>query len=103
MSISANSKGFGYNQTWQDVTASRALNTTYTNTSGKPIMVNLVTTNTGISNGVRLTVNGVILKGHDPVTSTTGFVMTLMAIVPPLGTYSASNTLQNLTTWNELR
>lgn len=29
----------GVGQTWQDVTASRSFNTTYTNDTGKPIMV----------------------------------------------------------------
>lgn len=32
---------FGVGQTWTNVTGSRALNTTYTNTTGKPIMVKL--------------------------------------------------------------
>ncbi|MCI4436264.1 MAG: hypothetical protein JHC33_05565, partial [Ignisphaera sp.] len=31
--------GFGYGQTWQDMTASRALSTTYTNSTSKPISV----------------------------------------------------------------
>lgn len=34
-----NDQAFGIGQTWQDVTASRALATTYTNSTGKPITV----------------------------------------------------------------
>lgn len=33
------STSLGSNQTWQDMTASRAVGTTYTNTTGKPIMI----------------------------------------------------------------
>ena len=39
--------GLGINQTWSDVTLSRANNVTYTNTTGKPIMVHI---KTGFSN-----------------------------------------------------
>ncbi|MFP5520538.1 MAG: hypothetical protein ACLGGX_11585 [Bdellovibrionia bacterium] len=35
----------GVNQTWQNVTGSRALTTSYQNTTGKPIMVNVTTNN----------------------------------------------------------
>jgi hypothetical protein len=34
-------QGIGYGQTWQDVKSSRAINTDYTNNSGKPIMVSI--------------------------------------------------------------
>lgn len=37
----ADLKEIGVGQTWQDVTASRVLGTTYTNSTGKPIMVNI--------------------------------------------------------------
>lgn len=32
----------GVGQTWQNVTASRALNITYTNTTGKPIAISVI-------------------------------------------------------------
>jgi hypothetical protein len=38
--------GLGSGQTWQDVTASRASNTSYQNTTDKPIMVSIFTFNT---------------------------------------------------------
>ena len=34
-----NDRDFGVGQTWKDLTASRVLGTTYTNTTGKPIVV----------------------------------------------------------------
>ena len=48
----------GVGQTWQDVTASRALGVTYTNTTGKPIHViaGIFSTNVGTQSA---TVNGV--------------------------------------------
>ena len=42
--ISTNSYALGVGQTWQDVTSSRALVTTYTNSTGRPIMVAITTT-----------------------------------------------------------
>ena len=41
-------QGLGVGQTWQDMTSSRALNTTYQNTTGRPIFISLSGT---ISNG----------------------------------------------------
>jgi hypothetical protein len=41
--------GFGLSQSWQDLTASRAVGTTYTNSTGKPIeiLISAVITNSG--------------------------------------------------------
>jgi hypothetical protein len=47
----------GVGQTWQDVAASRALGVTYTNTTGKPIMVN-VRCLTSLTSELGLVVNG---------------------------------------------
>jgi hypothetical protein len=41
--------GLGINQTWQDLTLSRAYGTTYNNTTGKPILVNVRGTESGES------------------------------------------------------
>jgi hypothetical protein len=48
----------GVNQTWLNVTSSRALSTTYTNTTGKPIQLYIVCTG-GNSNGAAVTIGGV--------------------------------------------
>ncbi len=39
--VAANAVGIGIGQTWQDLTASRTIGVTYTNTTGKPIFVAL--------------------------------------------------------------
>lgn len=93
----------GSAQTWTDVktTPGRALNTTYTNTTGKPIAVSIQTTNTGIAQAV-LTVGGVAVYGTSPGTGTSGFTMVVSAIVPNGATYIASNTNQTLDHWREM-
>ena len=45
----ADLKEIGVGQTWQDVTASRTRNVTYTNTTGKPIQVNISSDYTSIN------------------------------------------------------
>jgi hypothetical protein len=57
--VMANVNGLGYNQTLQDVTASRVLGVTYTNTTSKPIMVHVgVGSITGNSSSLRVSING---------------------------------------------
>ena len=90
----------GYGQTWQDLTASRALSTTYYNTTGKPIAVSLYqlypTSNTGT-----FTVNGIVISTTSTGTNAGNIRFTHFAIVPPGGTYSATGPA--VTQWNELR
>jgi len=92
----------GVGQTWQDVTGSRALSTTYTNSTGKPIMIQIqASLNAGSI--YTLTINGVVinrfgapnLNGQCP----------LSAIVPAGATYSAAVTsgAGSLSLWTELR
>lgn len=50
---------FGNNQTMQDVTSSRVVNTTYTNSTGKPIIVNIAWSySSGGTNYANFLVNG---------------------------------------------
>ena len=51
-----NSYALGVGQTWQNVTASRGLITTYTNSTGRPIMV-AITTTPGVSVALVLRIN----------------------------------------------
>lgn len=39
--ITGASFGVGYDQTWQDLSASRTINTSYQNTTGRPIQIHL--------------------------------------------------------------
>lgn len=84
----------GVGQTWQDVKASRAANTNYTNTTGRPIQVNITTAD---ANARSLTVGGVVASYTN---STYGGNYFVTAIVPPGSTYSYSGTFSN---WAELR
>lgn len=68
--------GIGIGQTWQDVTASRAVNVNYTNSTGKPIMVAL-NFNTGTSGS--MTVDGVFAGiGSTAVSQATGGLNTIV-------------------------
>jgi hypothetical protein len=93
--------GLGVGQTWQDVTASRAKATTYTNSTGKPIMVN-ITLNNGASGSSSITVNGL---GNVAQTNTTtaGQIITMSTIVPNGQTYIGVSATGSVTTWMELR
>jgi len=91
---------FGWGQTWQDVTSSRAYGVTYTNSTGKPIAVQVQ--NTGAANNaVRITVDGLGLANYG---SGGGDIVFdgATAIVPPGSTYSATGT-GALAGWYELR
>lgn len=49
--------GVGSGQTWQDVAATRAVGTSYQNTTGRPIMVALTATNTSVSSNIQVSAN----------------------------------------------
>jgi len=98
----ASMSSIGYGQTWQNLTASRALSTTYYNTTGKPITVSLNVGPTGGSSiQVSLTING---QTPAAFTSTpTSIYPCVTAIVPPSGVYSATMSSGQLGSWYELR
>jgi hypothetical protein len=88
----------GYGQTWQDVSGSRAINTTYYNTTGKPIQL-FVTSVYGSGSGF-IQVNGLIaalLVGNNanPFSCAN-------CIVPPGASYTTVN-VTSFTNWTELR
>ena len=92
----------GYGQTWQNLTGSRAIGTTYYNTTGKPIQVSVMMSTASGTPTINLTVNGV-LSSASTLSSATG-AATVAAIVPHGGSYV---TVQGgggfLHTWAELR
>lgn len=94
----AKSISLGWGQTWQDVTSSRATNTTYTNNTGKPIFVAIQSYSANGSNS-RATVGGVVLPGSS-FASTDGSPY-VSFIVPNGQTYSFSAPYINY--WAELR
>ena len=86
----------GVGQTWQDVTSSRVKNTTYTNSTGKPIQVFIIFDPLG-ANSV-LTINGSAF----PINETTMAIVSF--IVPNSNTYKLSDWgILYTTKWIELR
>lgn len=93
----------GVGQTWQDVTASRNLGVTYTNTTGKPISVAVVIGTNVINNGnvATIVVDGVSVTSF----SLYSYADSSFFIVPAGSTYAINNTSGNATKnkWSELR
>lgn len=97
----------GYGQTTQNVTASRAMGTTYYNTTGKPIYVSVNVSGTVANSTVYLsiTVNGVLQDqcGYIAGTPAANFGVAAHAIVPPGASYVVGSTQASLASWTELR
>jgi hypothetical protein len=106
VALSTNStNAIGYNQTWQDVTGSRSVGTTYTNSTGKPIMVAItyVATSSGDYGG-NIDVGGVRVATANDYAANSGYITTVSAIVPNGSTYAGSyNRHVTLQSWVELR
>lgn len=90
----------GYSQTWQNVTGSRAVGTTYYNTTGRPIMLMVSIVNGGANASMVYTVGGVGFVQLN--INTTGSTATLPVIVPPGQAYQVTAT-GTLSGWLELR
>ena len=90
----------GFAQEWQDKTSERALLTTYTNNTGRPIQV-FIRMAGSTSNALVFRVDGVDIS----VTSHNGGSGTscVSCIVPTGSTYSISNGAWPLGFWFELR
>ena len=97
--VATESQVIGVEQTWQDVTASRSLSVTYTNTTGKPIQVMITTAASATGSYVfSATVNGVqISYVYNNYT-----IPYWCFIVPQGHTYSVTSGTQ-LSKWSELR
>lgn len=95
---------FGVGQTWQDMTSSRSLSTSYTNSTGKPIMITGVL---GPASGAVVT--AIATVGSMPIYSTysavTGNFIAFNVVVPAGVTYSVApaNGTAALVNWRELR
>lgn len=95
------SPGVGIGQTWQDLTASRAGDTTYTNTTGKPIMISVSTNLANATVGLNIFVDGVSV--YNTVIRPSGTVQAAGSVIVPDGsTYSVTFT-SGLGAWRELR
>jgi hypothetical protein len=83
-------------QSWQDVSGSRSAGVTYTNSTGRPIMV--ATRTTASATDFSITVNGVTTALCTNISTTRMFLTT---IVPNNGTYVVSGYQAGF--WSELR
>jgi len=92
----SNVASLGVGQTWQDVKASRAVNTVYTNNTGKPIMVSFASNTTSEAS---ISVGGVVICSHDNLNAGP---FNHSFIVPAVATYliTSQGTVRN---WTELR
>lgn len=89
-----NDQAFGVGQAWQDVTASRAVGTTYLNNTGRPIQI--VISGTAAVGSISY----VVLNGNSmSLTDNTG----LTAIVIPTGSTYAITGSFSVSKWLELR
>lgn len=87
----------GVGQAWVDVTASRSKGTNYTNSTGRPILVSVMT---GGNTTSTLTVDGVVAAKN--IFTTTNTNINLLAIVPAGATYSVSSGA-NIVQWSEFK
>ena len=105
-SLAANNYALGCDgQTWQDVSGSRSLNTNYTNSTYRPIMVN-VSVYTNVNQQMTLVVGGVTVAYTGWSSFGAGAVGGMVsAVVPPGVTYQAytATGVGSATTWAELR
>lgn len=96
----ADLKEIGVGQTWQDVTGSRTAGVTYTNTTGKPIGISLVTYGHSGSYS-EIEVDGMIVTRQLYYSGSTEY-KALNVIVPNGSTYRLSQSV-TIYLWSELR
>jgi hypothetical protein len=87
----------GYGQTWQ--APSRALGTTYYNTTGKPIFVGVTRTST-TTDGFGIFINSV--QQFVASAATGSSIATMSFIVPPGASYSVNSGVSAVNSWAEL-
>lgn len=93
---------FGVGQTWQDVSNSRAIDTTYINNTGKPIMVNV--TVGGLNSRATIIIQGVSQGLNRYNLYDANYSLSASFIVPNNATYKINNdSAANIKSWIELR
>lgn len=99
-----NDQAFGVGQTWQDLTASRVNNTTYTNNTGKPIMISIIAT--GRDATVQIYIGSLLVAKQTDIYDGQNNTSTCSTIVPPGSTYRVISTNIwgiSISSWAELR
>ena len=98
--------GLGVGQTWQNMTASRMSDVTYTNSSGKAIFISVTDTDTeGNIIGFTISVDGsIIAETYSDIGNVSTPYSNLTAIIPNGSTYKvALHPYDNIHLWSELR
>jgi hypothetical protein len=103
-----NQSGIGYDQLWTDVTSSRAIGTTYTNNTGKPIQVVILGYTNGAAGGyVLCNINSNSVPMGNYYSAGGSYPLTGSIIVPVGATYqvaiSATAGSPSYSAWFELR
>lgn len=95
----------GYGQTWQNFTGTRAAGVTYTNTTTKPITVNLSLLSNLAGNDAFFAVGGVTVANLVVSTGGGNYGVSTTVVVPIGATYSLNYTVGSFTirNWAELR
>lgn len=94
-------QALGINQAWQDLTSSRSLGSTYTNTTTRPIVVNVCTSYHSDISNMSIFVGGVNIQNIQQDADGTVNIWTSF-IVPPSTTYRVTSN-KSITLWAELR
>jgi hypothetical protein len=94
--------GIGISQTWQNLTSSRAAFTTYTNSTGKPILVQVTTINgsAGVTSATQLFVDSILVAYTGEQANRRSWAG---GIVPNGSTYYVSLSANGVEGWAELR
>lgn len=94
----------GYGQTWQSVSGSRAVGTTYYNTTGRPIAANITATMSSGTQSLVMTINGEAIPGPTSINASSQ-PASILVIIPAGASYvlSASAGTATIGTWKELR
>jgi hypothetical protein len=98
---SSNTYSLGLNQTWQNVTSSRAAGTTYYNTTGKPIEIYLSVAGTNATYP-QLTIGSIARQSFNQQLSATAFPFRESGTIPPGSNYQLTASASILL-WYELR
>lgn len=98
--LEARPRTLGDGQSWVDVLSSRALSTTYTNTTGRTIALSISCVG-GTTTSIGVTVNGVQVS-YGGYNSTTNAAPGAFMLIPPGATYSVTASTA-LVKWMELR
>ena len=95
----------GAGQTWTNVASSRALGTTYTNSTGRPIVVAVQQQSTGGPTGFSggFTINSVGMPAPYSYSPNAGYASAVFYIVPNGATYACATSATSLGLWYELR